>query len=149
MTNLPGRVARVVALAVTLSWVPYAGGAQTPPALPPVAPAPSPTAAPSAAPKLGPVLVAGKSTYVLAFDAGGSKTVAATQVHAPSGSYFIATPGTICIGAVSVTGSSSLALGGGIISNGPFTFTRVGSTAGCAVSISSSAGGTPATVVFQ
>lgn len=110
------------------------------------------TAAPSlpaAAPTAGPVLVDGKSTYVLAFDHGNTKIVSASQEHAPPGRYFVATVGTICIGAVNVSGSAATIPTGGITSSGPFTFTRVGNTAGCAVSISSSAGGPPAVVVFQ
>lgn len=107
------------------------------------------TASPAPAPTAGPVLVNGKSTYVLVFDQGNSKTISATQAHAPPGSYFVASIGTICIGALNVSGASPSLPNGAITSSGPFTFTRVGNTAGCAVSIGSSAGGSPATIVFQ
>jgi hypothetical protein len=105
---------------------------------------------PRPAPKLGPVLADGKPTLIVVFGADASKTISVTQTQAPPGSYFFAQPGTMCIGAIKVAGSSPTVLpNGAITSNGPFTFTRVGSPVGCAVSISSSAGGTPATVVFQ
>jgi len=121
-----------------------AARAQTvaPSTAPPVAPSPAP-------PKIGPVLVNGKSTFVLGFDQGNSKTVTASQTHSPPGQYFVATPGTICIGSINVSGSDAAIPNGAIISSGPFTFTRVGNTSGCAVSITSSAGGLPAIVVFQ
>ena len=110
-------------------------------------PAPEMTVRP--APKIGPVLVDGKATLIVVFDPSNVKTVSASQTQAPPGSYFFAQPGTMCIGAIKVMGSSPTVLpNGAITSNGPFTFTRVGSPVGCAVSISSSAGGAPATVVF-
>jgi hypothetical protein len=107
------------------------------------------TATPMARPTPGPVLVGGKSTFIVVFDSGNTKTVIPTQANAPPGVSYVATPGTMCIGAVNVTTTGTILPGGPITSKGPFTFTRVGSPIGCAVSISSSAGGAPATVVFQ
>lgn len=137
-----------VAVAAMLTCYAPAARAQTI-AIPSATPAaPAPTQSPVAPPQLGPVLVAGKATYVLTFGPKNSQTITATQSHAPAGAYFIATPGTICLGAINVVGSATVGTGMGITSSGAFTFTRVGNPVGCAVSISSSAGGTPATVVF-
>lgn len=96
------------------------------------------------------MLVEGKSTYILVFDAGkNTKTILPTQAYAPPNTVFVATPGTLCIGAVNVTTAGTIIPGGSVTSKGPFIFTRVGSPIGCAVTISSTIGGPPATVVFQ
>ena len=109
--------------------------------------APAPSLKPAAP---GPVLVDGKRTYSVSFGAATTQTATASQNHVPGGVYFIATPGILCDGTVTVTGSGSQALPGApITSTGPFTFTRTGSPLGCAVTISSSAGGAAATIVFQ
>jgi hypothetical protein len=116
---------------------------QTPSTAPPVE-------TPIAKPTPGPVLVDGKSTYVLVFDNGkNSKVIESSQVYAPPNVYFVATPGTLCVGAVNVTTVGTVIPGGPVTSKGPFTITRIGAPAGCAISITSSAGGPPATVVFQ
>ncbi|HTX02698.1 MAG TPA: hypothetical protein VMD07_03370 [Candidatus Acidoferrales bacterium] len=98
---------------------------------------------------IGPVLVNGKSTLGISFSGSATQSVAAAQSHAPSGTYFTATPGMLCTGTVKVAGTSQALPGNPITSSGPFTFTRTGSPMGCAVTISSSAGGASATVVFQ
>ncbi|HEY1727770.1 MAG TPA: hypothetical protein VGG22_05325 [Candidatus Baltobacteraceae bacterium] len=107
---------------------------------------PSATAAPAA---VGPVLVQGKSTYGISFAGATSQSATATQDHAPAGTYFIATPGMLCTGTVTLTGDSRPLPGNPVTSSGPFTFTRTGSPAGCAVRIRSSAGGATATILFQ
>ena len=109
-----------------------------------------PAATPIAKPTPGPVLVEGKSTYILVFDTGKkTKTVEPSQAYAPPNTVFVATPGTLCAGSVNVTTAGTIIPGGSVTSKGPFTFTRVGSPIGCAVTISSSVGGPPAIVVFQ
>ena len=115
----------------------------------------SPTATPSAAPQppktaaIGPVLVGGKSTYGISLSSAVSQSATATQNGAPAGTYFTATPGTLCIGSVTVTGDGRQTPGNAITSSGQFTFTRTGSPLGCAITITSSAGGASATVLFQ
>lgn len=109
----------------------------------------TPTPKPSPSPGLGPVQVDGKSTFQLSFGSSSSQAATASQDRAPDGTYFIATPGMLCTGTVAVTGSSQQIAGNAIISTGRFTFTRTGSPLGCAVTISSSAGGRVATVIFQ
>jgi hypothetical protein len=119
---------------------------------------PTPTPAPSPAPvatarpvyKPGPVLIGGKSTFIVTFGDKDTQTFYATQAHAPQGGHFTATPGTLCLGAIKITGDPNALLFGPVTSSrGEFTVTRVGSPIGCSVSISSSAGGQPAVVVFQ
>lgn len=144
----------VVALALSAMGISAAEAAQVlaPATIAPATQTPAtqaPTATPMARPTPGPVLVGGKSTFILVFDSGNTKTLTPTQTNVPSGVFFVATPGTLCLGAVNVTTTGTIVPGGSITSKGPFTFTRIGSPAGCAVSISSSAGGPPATVVFQ
>src|SRR5579872_1185174 len=107
------------------------------------------TPQPAATPGLGPVLVDGKTTYGIKFAGAATQSATATQDRAPGGTYFIATPGMLCRGTVTVTGSSQPLPGNPITSNGLFTFTRTGSPLGCAITISSSAGGASATIVFQ
>jgi hypothetical protein len=139
----------LVAAGVSAAGAQYVGGSSTLASATQTPAKVAPTATPVAKPTPGPVLVGGKSTSIVVFDAGNAKTVMPTQANAPPGVSFVATPGTMCIGAVNVTASGTVLPGGPITSKGPFTFTRVGSPIGCAVSISSSAGGTPATVVFE
>lgn len=145
----------IVAFALTISAISAADAAQVqaPSTIAPATQTPAtqaPTATPMPRPTPGPVLVGGKSTFIVIFESGSNtKTVTPTQNNAPQGVYYVATPGTLCIGAVNVTTTGTVIPGGSITSKGPFTFTRIGSPAGCAVSISSSAGGPPATVVFQ
>jgi hypothetical protein len=115
--------------------------------LPSPTPSPVPTRRPP--PKLGPVLVGGKTTYAVSFSSGATQTATASQFHAPYGSYFTATPSTLCLGVVKVAGPTPALAAAAITSSGPFTFTRLGTTSGCSVTISSSAGGASATVVFQ
>lgn len=119
---------------------------------------PTPTPAPPAAPvatakpvyKPGPVLIGGKHTFVVTFTDKDTQTFYAAQDHKPQSAYFIATPGTLCVGAVKIAGPEPNAMiNAPITSGGPFTVTRVGSPIGCSLSVSSSAGGQPATVVFQ
>ncbi|MGH7683791.1 MAG: hypothetical protein ACREMT_05570 [Vulcanimicrobiaceae bacterium] len=57
----------------------------------------APVETPRPVPTPGPVLVDGKSTYILVFDKGNTKTVTPTQQSAPANSYFVATPGTLCV----------------------------------------------------
>lgn len=121
-------------------------GAVTP--TPSPAPPAAPLTTPRPAPKLGPVLVGGKHTFVVTFGDHDTQTIYASQSGAPAGAYFVATPATLCIGAITVSSGTSVLFNAPITSGGPFNITRVGNTTGCAVSISSSAGGQPATVVF-
>jgi len=107
------------------------------------------TPQPVATAGLGPVLVDGKATYGISFSGSTTQSATASQARAPNGSYFIATPGMLCTGTVTITGTSQTLPGSPITSNGPFTFTRTGSPTGCAVTITSSAGGARATIVFQ
>jgi len=108
------------------------------------------TPAASATPAgVGPVQIGGKNTYAVSFGASTNQTAIASQDRAPRGTFFIATPGTLCVGAVTVTGSSQSLPGSPITSTGQFTFTRAGSPVGCAVTITSSAGGRSATILFQ
>lgn len=144
-----GPLTRLSIALIATSFAGTAAVAQTAAPTASLPPTPRAMPSPNSPPKLGPVLADGKSTYILTFDKGNSKTVLVSQANAPSNLYFVATVGTICIGAVNVTGSGPSIPNGAITSNGPFTFTRVGNTTGCAVSITSSAGGLPATVVFQ
>ena len=144
----------VVALALSALGISAAEAAQVqaPATIAPATQTPAttaPTATPMVRPTPGPVLVGGKSTFILVFDSVNAKTLTPTQTNAPPDVYYVATPGTLCLGAVNVTTTGTIVPGGSITSKGPFTFTRIGSPAGCAVSISSSAGGPPATVVFQ
>lgn len=120
-------------------------------------PAPTATATPRPAPvetlrpavRPGGVLVEGKHLLTVTFATKNAITVMASQPNAPSNTYFIATPGTICGGAVTVSGPTPALPGAPVTSGGPFTLTRVGSPTGCAISVSSSAGGEAATIVFQ
>jgi hypothetical protein len=105
------------------------------------------TAAP--APGVGPVLVGGKSTYAVSFGASINQSATASQDRAPGGTFFIASPGMLCAGTVTITGTSQPLPGNPITSTGQFTFTRTGSPVGCAVTITSSAGGSSATILFQ
>lgn len=108
------------------------------------------TAAPATpAPGVGPVLVGGKSTYAVSFGAASNQSATASQDRAPGGTFFIATPGMLCAGTVTVAGTSQPLPGNPITSSGQFTFTRTGSPVGCAVTITSSAGGRSATILFQ
>lgn len=111
------------------------------------APQPSATATPAAS--LGPVLVNGKTTFGISFSGSQTKTATASQINAPGNAYFIAVPGMLCTGTVTVAGTSQSLPGSPITSTGQFTFTRTGSPVGCAITISSSAGGATATIVFQ
>jgi hypothetical protein len=121
----------------------------------PLTPAPSPSAPPAPvttprpAATVGPVLVDGKQTLIVTFGDRATRTFEASQAHAPPGSYFVANPGTMCLGAVRISAGTSVLLNAPVTSNGPFTLTRLGDPAGCAISISSTAGGAPATVVFH
>jgi hypothetical protein len=110
-------------------------------------PAPLETLRPVAHP--GQVLVEGKHLLTVTFATKDTITVMASQPFAPSNAYFIATPGTICSGAIKVSGPSPALANAPVTSGGPFTLTRVGPLIGCAISVSSSAGGDAATIVFQ
>src|SRR5579885_3071381 len=69
---------------------------------------PAPTATPMARPTPGPVLVGGKSTFILVFDSGNTKTLTPTQTNAPPDVYYVAAPGTLCLGAVNVTATGTI-----------------------------------------
>ena len=118
----------------------------TPQPSPPAPPAPVETMRPAQAP--GPVLVDGKHVDTVTFTLQTSATVYASQTRVPSGTYFIASPGTLCNGAVKVTTTNPVPPNAPIVSGGPFTLTRIGPTTGCAISVSSSAGGEAATITF-
>ncbi|MGH7192271.1 MAG: hypothetical protein ACREJM_01915, partial [Candidatus Saccharimonadales bacterium] len=59
-------------------------------------------------------------------------------------------PVTLCLGSIKITGDPNALMNAPVTSaRGEFTAIRLGSPIGCSVSVSSSAGGRPATVVFQ
>lgn len=101
---------------------------------------------------LGPVLINGNTSFTPPrLGDGQSFTVTASQPDAPAGTYFIAGTTSACIRTISVLGGGKPGappFSGYITSSGRFTFYRLGSPQGCTVTISSSAGGDPATISF-
>jgi len=104
---------------------------------------------PAPAPALGPVLIDGKPVVEVTFATGNTQTIGASQAHAPAGNTYTATPSTLCNGTVRVTGAASDVATTTVTSHGAFTLTRLGTPVGCAIAITSNAGGTPATVTFK
>ncbi|GEM_PF-3898225 len=107
----------------------------------------------SVGPGISPSVMAnGKNSTTLAFTALGSgapMTITVTQAIASSGTVFTATPSSGCASVANIAGSASATT-----ANGPMgTFTVTGLTvqpAGtCTIAISSSSGGTSATVTVD
>jgi hypothetical protein len=100
----------------------------------------------------GPVLLNGQTSYTPpGLSDGQSVTVTASQSDAPSGTYFIAGGSPQCIRTLQIVGGGQPGappFSGYITSSGQFTFYHLGDTAGCVVTITSSAGGDPTTIAF-
>ncbi len=100
----------------------------------------------------GPVLVNGQDSYAPPnLTDGQSVTVNASQNDVPAGTYFIAGGSPQCIRTLQIVGGGQPGappFSGYITSSGKFTFYHLGNTAGCVVTITSSAGGDPATISF-
>ncbi|HEY1728174.1 MAG TPA: hypothetical protein VGG22_07375 [Candidatus Baltobacteraceae bacterium] len=100
----------------------------------------------------GPVLLNGQTTYTPpSLSDGQSVTVSASQGTVPSGTYFIAGGSPQCIRTLQIVGGGQPGappFSGYITSSGKFTFYHLGNTAGCVVTITSSAGGDAATIAF-
>jgi peptide-methionine (S)-S-oxide reductase len=107
---------------------------------------PTPAAVPPPSER-GPVLVDGRTWTTIDFAAGNTVSVTASQANVPRGTLFIANPGVLCNGAVTVAGTKSLTPTATITSTGPFSITRKGVTTGCQIAITSSAGGVIETAV--
>jgi len=101
---------------------------------------------------LGPVLINGSTSFTPPrLGDGQSVTVTASQPDAPAGTYFIAGGTSACIKTISILGGDKPGAppySGYITSSGKFTFYHLGASEGCTVTISSSAGGDPATISF-
>jgi len=100
----------------------------------------------------GPVLLNGQTSFAPpTLTDGQSVTVTASQNDAPSGTYFIAGGSPQCIRTLQIVGGGEPGappFSGYITSSGKFTFYHLGNSAGCVVTITSSAGGDPATIAF-
>ena len=100
----------------------------------------------------GPILINGSQTFAPPqLSDGQSVTITASQPDAPPGTYFIAGTTRACVAHVSVLGGGQPGappFSGYITSSGKFTIYRLGDPAGCQITISSSAGGTPTTIAF-
>lgn len=100
----------------------------------------------------GPVLLNGQPAFTPPNLADGqSVTVTASQDNAPSGTYFIAGGSPQCVRTLQIVGGGQPGAppySGYITSSGKFTFYHLGDTKGCTVTITSSAGGDPATISF-
>jgi len=101
---------------------------------------------------LGPVLLNGQPSFSPpTLSDGQSVTVTASQDDAPSGTYFIAGGTPQCIRTLQIRGGGQPGappFSGYVTSSGKFTFYHLGNTAGCVVTITSSAGGDPTTIAF-